>query len=46
MSLFDDLVDEALKNRQDLAPLRVVVEKNCCITTSCWRLVLLACSLA
>lgn len=28
MSLFDDLVDEALKNRQDLAPLRVVVEKE------------------
>lgn len=28
MSLFDQLVDEALKNRQDLAPLRVVVEKE------------------
>ncbi|NWA08327.1 nucleotidyl transferase AbiEii/AbiGii toxin family protein [Pseudomonas gingeri] len=28
MSLFDVLVDEALKNRNDLAPLRVVVEKE------------------
>lgn len=28
MSLFDHLVDEALKNRQDLAPLRMVVEKE------------------
>lgn len=28
MSLFDQLVDEALKNKQDLAPLRVVVEKE------------------
>lgn len=28
MSLFDRLVDEALRNRQDLAPLRVVVEKE------------------
>ena len=28
MSLFDLLVDEALKNRQDLAPLRMVVEKE------------------
>lgn len=28
MSLFDELVDEALKNKQDLAPLRVVVEKE------------------
>ena len=28
MSLFDQLVDEALKNRQDLAPLRMVVEKE------------------
>ncbi|MCQ3002338.1 nucleotidyl transferase AbiEii/AbiGii toxin family protein [Pseudomonas syringae] len=28
MSLFDELVNEALKNRQDLAPLRVVVEKE------------------
>jgi predicted nucleotidyltransferase component of viral defense system len=28
MSLFDVLVDEALKNQQDLAPLRVVVEKE------------------
>ena len=28
MSLFDQLVDEALRNRQDLAPLRVVVEKE------------------
>jgi len=26
--LFDQLVDEALRNRQDLAPLRVVVEKE------------------
>lgn len=28
MSLFDQLVDEALKNRRDLAPLRIVVEKE------------------
>jgi predicted nucleotidyltransferase component of viral defense system len=28
MSLFDVLVDEALKNQQELAPLRVVVEKE------------------
>ena len=28
MSLFDVLVDEALKNKQELAPLRVVVEKE------------------
>lgn len=28
MSLFDELVDEALKNKQNLAPLRVVVEKE------------------
>jgi predicted nucleotidyltransferase component of viral defense system len=28
VSLFDQLVDEALRNRQDLAPLRVVVEKE------------------
>ncbi|HCS44187.1 MAG TPA: nucleotidyl transferase AbiEii/AbiGii toxin family protein, partial [Pseudomonas sp.] len=28
MSLFDELVDEALKKQQDLAPLRVVVEKE------------------
>nr|WP_298136262.1 nucleotidyl transferase AbiEii/AbiGii toxin family protein [uncultured Pseudomonas sp.] len=28
MSLFDELVDEALKNHQDLAPLRAVVEKE------------------
>lgn len=28
MSLFDELVDEALKNKLDLAPLRVVVEKE------------------
>ena len=28
MSLFDQLVDEALKNRRDLAPLRMVVEKE------------------
>jgi predicted nucleotidyltransferase component of viral defense system len=28
MSLFDELVTEALTNRQDLAPLRVVVEKE------------------
>jgi predicted nucleotidyltransferase component of viral defense system len=28
MSLFDELVDEALKNQQNLAPLRVVVEKE------------------
>ena len=28
MSLFDQLVDEALKNRRDLAPLRTVVEKE------------------
>jgi len=28
MSLFDELVDEALKNNQNLAPLRVVVEKE------------------
>ncbi|SQF99965.1 Nucleotidyl transferase of uncharacterised function (DUF1814) [Paucimonas lemoignei] len=28
MSLFDELVSEALSNRQDLAPLRVVVEKE------------------
>ncbi len=28
MSLFDQLVDEALQNRPDLAPLRVVVEKE------------------
>jgi len=28
MSLFDALVDAALKNQQDLAPLRVVVEKE------------------
>ena len=28
MSLFDELVDEALRNHQDLAPLRSVVEKE------------------
>jgi predicted nucleotidyltransferase component of viral defense system len=28
MSLFDQWVDEALKNRSDLAPLRIVVEKE------------------
>ena len=28
MSLFDELVDEALNNMQELAPLRVVVEKE------------------
>ena len=28
MSLFDQLVDEALKNQRDLAPLRMVVEKE------------------
>lgn len=28
MSLFDELVDEALNNKQQLAPLRVVVEKE------------------
>jgi predicted nucleotidyltransferase component of viral defense system len=28
MSLFDELVDAALKNKQDLAPLRTVVEKE------------------
>jgi predicted nucleotidyltransferase component of viral defense system len=28
MSLFDQLVEEALKNRRDLAPLRTVVEKE------------------
>lgn len=28
MSLFDELVNEALKNKHDLAPLRVVVEKE------------------
>ena len=28
MSLFDQLVDEALKNRQNLASLRTVVEKE------------------
>lgn len=28
MSLFDELVDTALKNKQELAPLRVVVEKE------------------
>ncbi|WP_347928045.1 nucleotidyl transferase AbiEii/AbiGii toxin family protein [Pseudomonas helvetica] len=28
MSLFDELVDEALRNQQNLAPLRVVVEKE------------------
>ena len=28
MSLFDQLVDEALKNQRDLAPLRTVVEKE------------------
>lgn len=28
MSLFDRLVDEALKNQQDFAPLRLVVEKE------------------
>jgi predicted nucleotidyltransferase component of viral defense system len=28
MSLFDELVDAALKNKQELAPLRVVVEKE------------------
>ncbi len=28
MSLFDQLVDEALKNQQELAPLRMVVEKE------------------
>ena len=28
MSLFDRLVDEALRNRQELAPLRAVVEKE------------------
>lgn len=28
MSLFDELVNEALKNKQDLAPLRIVVEKE------------------
>ena len=28
MSLFDELVDEALNNKQEIAPLRVVVEKE------------------
>ncbi len=28
MSLFDELVDEALNNKQELAPLRIVVEKE------------------
>jgi len=28
MSLFDELVDQALNNQQDLAPLRIVVEKE------------------
>lgn len=28
MNLFDELVDEALNNKQELAPLRVVVEKE------------------
>jgi predicted nucleotidyltransferase component of viral defense system len=28
MSLFDELVDEALNNKQELSPLRVVVEKE------------------
>jgi predicted nucleotidyltransferase component of viral defense system len=28
MSLFDELVDEALNNKQEVAPLRVVVEKE------------------
>ena len=28
MSLFDELVDTALKNKQELSPLRVVVEKE------------------
>ena len=28
MSLFDELVTEALKNQQDLSPLRIVVEKE------------------
>ena len=28
MSLFDELVDEALNNQQELAPLRIVVEKE------------------
>jgi predicted nucleotidyltransferase component of viral defense system len=28
MSLFDQLVDQALKNREDLVPLRMVVEKE------------------
>lgn len=28
MSLFDQLVDQALKAKADLAPLRVVVEKE------------------
>jgi predicted nucleotidyltransferase component of viral defense system len=28
MSLFDELVDQALNNKQELAPLRVVVEKE------------------
>ena len=28
MSLFDRLVDEAIQNQKDLAPLRMVVEKE------------------
>jgi len=28
MSLFDQLVENALNNKQDLAPLRIVVEKE------------------
>ena len=28
MSLFDELVDTALKNKQELSPLRVVAEKE------------------
>ena len=28
MSLFDDFVDAALRNKEGLAPLRVVVEKE------------------
>ena len=28
MSLFDQLVEDAIKNTRDLAPLRVVVEKE------------------
>jgi len=28
MSLFDSLVDEALRNQRELAPLRTVIEKE------------------